>query len=597
MFTKSLLLLLISSIGCYALPIKAQDNNIITQIIDNNPNSLIKKQNGHAFISQVFGQASKSFKYHIFSKFALKLENSDLISLNKQPQSDSLFSIKWATKQPVKLNNFSQLRNIKESEIRKLIKVTHCYSSRFTNKECKINALSIKKERKYGINVDKLRSQIFVKNILANELEIRDSILETEGKNVAKQENLWNRIYAGYQLKHINNTRIQKRVKKHLKFPAYFKEITDNAEPYLYYIVGELEKRGMPLELAFLPAIESRYKPKVKSHRGAAGLWQFMPATGKYLGLKRNKNYDGRYNIVASTNAALDYLQTLYKAFDNDWLLALAAYNYGGGNIRKAMRKVRHRGKGSPYWSLRLPKETRQYIPKILALAKIMRPNNKFGIKLKPIANSPYFVKMQASKQLNLKSIAKLSGLSLKKLKQLNSAYKQNVTISVNGTHHIFVPVKVARILKKRVKHLVLKSDFNHIKNVKPVLITKLNRTTQLQKYKVQKGDTLWKISRRYGINVASIRNWNNLNKNQTLSINQQLILKVATTKKVLNIAKKVINKNNNQKIIHVVKAGDNLWRIAQNYQVSVENLTQWNQLNSKQLLSLGQKLTILREG
>jgi soluble lytic murein transglycosylase-like protein len=243
-------------------------------------------------------------------------------------------------------------------------------------------------------------------------------------------------------------------IDEYVKYPASLRKIARNATPYLYHIVEEVEKRGMPLEIALLPAIESLYQPIARSHKSAVGIWQFMSATGGEYGLVQNSWYDGRRDIIKSTTAALDYLQKLHQSFDDDWLLALAAYNTGPGNVRKAIKRNRRQGKSTDFWSLKLPRETREYVPKLLGLSDIIANYQFYGLELQAIANQPYFERVNVGRQIDLYLAARLAGLSLSAFKHLNPGYKRKET-SPTGPHYIVLPVEKVQLFKQRLDRVL----------------------------------------------------------------------------------------------------------------------------------------------
>jgi membrane-bound lytic murein transglycosylase D len=339
------------------------------------------------------------------------------------------------------------------------------------------------------------------------------------------KKDLWSRIPKGYKLSAVNNRRIQKFQDRMLRHQSYFTRISRNAAPYLYHIVKEVEKRGMPLEIALLPAIESAFKPLALSSKRAAGLWQFMPATGRDYGLRQNYSYDGRRDIIKSTRAALDYLQELEDIFGGDWLLALAAYNYGPGNVLRAIHRNERRGRASDYWSLKLPRETSEYVPKLLAFAKIVANHNKYGIKLEPIDNKPYFKQVNVGRQIELSLAAQLAELSLRQLKLLNPAYKRKMTVAY-GQHQIVLPVRHARRFKQRLAKIP--SDVRLVQASMPNRNRRIRLSAQtgstIQQHKVSRGDNLWTIAELYGTTVARLRalnpiKYNNLKVGEFLKV------------------------------------------------------------------------------
>src|SRR5690625_3612316 len=220
---------------------------------------------------------------------------------------------------------------------------------------------------------------------------------------LAEATSSWQRIRAGYGLVQgeLTHPSIDAELERFQRHPHYFQEVTRRAEPYLYHVVEQLTERGMPTELALLPFIESAYDPFAYSQGRAAGLWQFVPGTATHFGMKRNDWYDARRDVIASTDTALDYLQQLHARFDGDWLLALAAYNGGPGTVSRALASNAARGRGNDFWSLPLPAETRVYVPRLLALARIVRTPARYGLNLHPIPNRPSFSVADIGRQLD----------------------------------------------------------------------------------------------------------------------------------------------------------------------------------------------------
>jgi len=252
---------------------------------------------------------------------------------------------------------------------------------------------------------------------------------------------LWQRIVDGYGLDYDeDNPKIQAAIKRFSKYTRYFDIISTKAHPYLYHIVAEAEKRGIPLELALLPAIESSFEPTALSSRSAAGLWQFMPGTGKNFGLARNKWYDGRRDVIASTEAALDYLEKLHNFFDGDWLLAIGAYNYGEGNMQKAINRNEAAGRPTDFWSLDLPTETSQFVPSLIAVSKIIAEYERYGVTLNHIADEPYLAQVTLDEPISLSLAAKLADLPMSDFKRLNSGYRKSTT-GPHGPHCITLPI------------------------------------------------------------------------------------------------------------------------------------------------------------
>jgi membrane-bound lytic murein transglycosylase D len=266
----------------------------------------------------------------------------------------------------------------------------------------------------------------------------KDKTVRKSGK-AYRNGGLWKRVRNNFDItpKSSQNKKIQHYVKQY----RGDEERLNKASPYLYYIVEQIEKRDLPGELALLPMIESAFEPGATSHKGAAGLWQFMPSTGRSYGLKQDKHYDGRRDITASTDAALSYLAMLHKKFDKNWMLALAAYNAGEGTIQKAINRNKKKGKSTNFWDLDLPRETKEYVPKLLALAEVVKTNRLS--ELPAVANEPYFVRVNPGEVLDFNKVAKLADIEVKELKRLNPGYRKNST-HPSGPQQLLLPVENA---------------------------------------------------------------------------------------------------------------------------------------------------------
>jgi membrane-bound lytic murein transglycosylase D len=478
--------------------------------------------------------------------------------------------------------------------------------------------LSVKKKvAKKTLKAKKLLSEILTKTRLKG---------QSANKKSLANQNLWERIRQGYALFEIEHPKIQSAIEHYVKYPAYFERISRKAKPYLYYIVEAIEKRKMPLEIALLPAIESAYEPMALSHKSAAGLWQFMPATGEYYGLTQNEWYDGRRHIMKSTTAALDYLERLHRHFEGDWLLALAAYNYGEGNLGKAIKKNQELDKATDFWALQLPRETREYVPKLLGLSKIIADPKNYGITLQSIANRPYLTQIKLERQIDLSLAALLAGVTWDEFKRLNASYRRELS-ALDGPYDLIVPVEKARLFKQRLGKLPVELMLTQADQFEQTLAQfsaqAMQNQTEEKKaedknegqeklasseslppkaHQVSSGDNLWNIAKQYGISIATIRQLNNL-KSDSLYVGQNLILRgvdtllstISKTKKAQTQKSSAPQDNNalKNKILHTVKSGESLWYIARNYQVGIEKLSQWNGLKRDELLRLGQKLII----
>jgi|GEM_PF-6775291 len=220
---------------------------------------------------------------------------------------------------------------------------------------------------------------------------------------------------------------------------------------YFYYIYQQTKLRHLPSELSLIPIFESSFVPVNSSHKGASGIWQFLPGTARGFGIRIDRWYDGRSDVIASTNAALKYLTYLYYFFDKDWLLAIAAYNWGPGNVQKAILRNKRDGLRADFWSLRMPQETKEYVPRLLALAAIIKNQHKYGVTIAPINNGPYFEAIRLKEQISLNKIVKLSGASEWTIRMLNAGYIRGVTYA-NGSSVVLVPRSKAEIFKAQLQ-------------------------------------------------------------------------------------------------------------------------------------------------
>jgi membrane-bound lytic murein transglycosylase D len=243
-----------------------------------------------------------------------------------------------------------------------------------------------------------------------------------------KDPDLWSRIRSGYAIPDVDNALVARHVKWYASRPDYLSRTSGRASLYLYHVVEELEKRGMPTELALLPVIESAFNPQASSNANAAGIWQFVPGTGRAFNLKQNMFKDERRGVLASTDAALTYLQRLYTMF-GDWQLALAAYNWGEGNVQRAIDKNRAAGKPTDFESLSelMPAETRNYVPKLQAVKNIVANPAQYGVILPAIDNQPYFTTVDKTSDIDLTVAAQLAEMSIDDFKALNPQFKRPV--------------------------------------------------------------------------------------------------------------------------------------------------------------------------
>jgi membrane-bound lytic murein transglycosylase D len=310
---------------------------------------------------------------------------------------------------------------------------------------------------------------------------------------VARATNsLWGRMFSMYALPEQDNPRIEEEIENFLKHPKSLAVLQQRAEPYLYLILDELKANKLPGELALLPMIESAFKPDARSHAEAAGLWQFTPATGLSFGLKQNWWYDGRLDVYASTQAATRYLKQLNHLFNGDWLLALASYNVGLGNVQKAIKKNQEQALDTDFWSLDLPKETRIYVPKLLAIAKLLAHADQYNLPLQHIANKPFFKAISINSALDLTKAAELAGMPLDEFFNLNPAFTHAIT-APEGSCHVLVKAKNAASFKRK--------------------LAKLSKTELVKwaEHKIKHGEDLITIAKLHDIPVETIMEINQL--------------------------------------------------------------------------------------
>ncbi len=269
------------------------------------------------------------------------------------------------------------------------------------------------------------------------------------------KDTVWARLLSLYSLPKIENERIDREIEWYLNHPQALNTIQQRAEPYLHLILDEVEAKHIPGELALLPVVESAFVPNANSRVDASGLWQFMPATGRMFGLQQNSWYDGRRDVYASTKAATTYLKQLSETFDGDWLLALASYNWGKGNVKKSIERNEGRNMPTDYWSLNMPNETANYVPRLLAIAKIFANADEYNVNLHHIPNKPYFEVVHLDSQLNLNKAAEMANMSLHDFMKLNPGFNKSKTAPEGaGPRRLLIPVAQAESFKENLAQL-----------------------------------------------------------------------------------------------------------------------------------------------
>jgi membrane-bound lytic murein transglycosylase D len=386
-------------------------------------------------------------------------------------------------------------------------------------------------------------------------------------------DDIWDVVRNGYQLQ--DEIGIHPRIEQQrlwfVSNPSFVEKVGERSSPYIHYIVERLRERDMPMELALLPMIESAYNPFAYSSANAVGLWQFIPSTGRYFNLRQTSWYDGRRDVMASTNAAMNYLSRLHEMFNGDWLLALAAYNAGEGRVSRAIERNQKLGLPTDYWNLALPQETQNYVPKLLALSQVVLTPQAYGVSLNPIANEPYFEQIAVKKGVDLSRVAELADLDEDLLYQLNPAFKKRITL--DGPQHLLVPTDKAETL------------------VATLTAMKPQELLNWQQYTVRSGDNLHSIANRYQLTVSALKDLNKLSSNrlrigQVLSIPGQPALQ-PNQPTLQNVATRATTPRS-----YRVKSGDSLWQIAKAHKVSVKDVRHWNKLSGNNLRA-GQTLAL----
>jgi membrane-bound lytic murein transglycosylase D len=387
----------------------------------------------------------------------------------------------------------------------------------------------------------------------------------------APTDDLWLRLRRGFAMPDIRSPRVDERMRWYIDNQDYLQRMFERTRRYLFYIVEQLEDRNMPTELALLPMVESAFNPMAYSRSHAVGLWQFIPGTGRRYELTQNWWYDGRRDVVASTEAALDYLQDLYE-MHGDWQLALASYNWGENNVARAVAKNRKAGKPTDYLSLPMPRETRGYLPKLQALKNLIANPAAYGITLAPIPNEPYFVTVEKTRDIDVLVAARLAEMSVEDFINLNPGFSRPL-IRSDVAPRIVLPADKEQVFRANLAQL----DEDDLVSWKT--------------YHARRGDTLTSIAKRHGLTVAQLREVNGIYRHSN-RVPKQLIVPIerdadAFVPMPIMYAPPMPSGGRT----HVVRRGETPWSIARHYGVPLKDLQRWNRIKTH--IRTGQRLVI----
>ena len=394
------------------------------------------------------------------------------------------------------------------------------------------------------------------------------------------ETDLWSRMRLNFSMPDSNHKRIKSQLDWYVRHPEYMQRVAERARPYLYHVMETVEEGNIPMEIALLPIVESAFQPFAYSHGRAAGMWQFIPSTGKHFGLKQNWWYDGRRDVYASTQAAVELMQVLGKQFNGDWMLALAAYNSGSGTVRRAIRKNRRLGKPTDYWSLSLPKETRAYVPKLLALKKLIANPEAYGLELDPIPDNPYLAHVMLDSQIDLARAAELAEIPLDELYKLNPGYNRWAT-APDGPHDLLIPKTNVDVFAKNLMDLPPEKRIRWLR------------------HRIRSGETLSTIATKYNTSMSTIKQYNRIRGTQ-LRAGHSLTIPVASKSAKhyrLSASQRTRTQQNQPRkgtrVVYIVQSGDTFWDLAQKHKVQVRALAKWNGMAPRDPLKPGQQLVI----
>jgi membrane-bound lytic murein transglycosylase D len=472
-----------------------------------------------------------------------------------------------------------------------------------------------------------------------------------------QQLDLLERLRGGFILPPSDDATMRRELAWYARHQEYLDRVFQRSEPYLFHIVGALEERGMPADFALLPIVESAFDPFAYSHGRAAGLWQIIPGTGRRLGLEQDWWFDARRDVLDSTRAALDYLEYLHDRFDGDWLLAVAGYNSGEGNVARALRRAREQGATTDFWGIQryLPAETRTYVPRLLAIRELVADPAKHGVTLPALRNTQFFDVVEIDGQIDMALAAELAGVETDRLYQLNPGVNRWAT-DPDGPHRLLIPVERAERFaamldelgdrgrvqwtRHRVKpgetlgqlaekyrttpavlreinelrgnlirageHLMIPhaleslSSYSQSLDMRTARKLDTDRAGQRNLHVVRAGESLWTIARRYGVGVRAIASWNAMAPGDVLSIGRELVIWTSESAPAATLAAAQAQPavatqpaNTVRRVTYVVRRGDSLSSIASRFRVTVRKLVEWNRVSAQRYLQPGQRLVM----